>query len=665
MRRSMVLALLLACKPPPTPAEVGALWTGGQTAEARAALTRAPDTPQLQAWRALLARYDALAPERAAVRAAERDMLRTAAEEALDAGDFSAASAPLQAGLRAHPDDPDFRALQQRLDDLASAAPPEQAAAAFGALAAIFEHDPERSRRYLLRHQRASLQRRYGDDRFDQTRADQAGIRLDAAHHLLRRIDAEFHIEPPWGAACAEADAHLRALASGAAAQERFPGLRSLAWPAPPDAAPVGLDAVVAHLDAAVATGRAAGLPEEVVIHTWVEGALGGLDPWTRAVWPAEMAAWEQHHAGVTHGVGVILEQTEGGSVRVVRPLPDSPAWVAGLHQDDLLLTLEDDRYVADLQDIAAERRIEVAQMVLRGEPGTPVAVGVARGADRLDFRLERAPVPTPTVEGFARGEDNAWHPWIAAPDGLAYVRIDAFREATEPDFDAMLEPHLDPLRGLILDLRGNPGGDVNAAVQIGDRFVKNGILAELSGRVEPDTGPDIDPETGRKLIPWNHAVPGHALEGVPVVVLVDAETASAAEILAGLLQERAGAVVLGAPTWGKGLAQALRAEPDLGYGVQFSNQVWTLPSGRRLSREVSGGGGIQPDLPESLSPAERFQARQHHQERTALRVHADGTPMRRTDQKRRAELPPLSEDPALVLAELTLRALIAAQAGA
>ena len=90
---------------------------------------------------------------------------------------------------------------------------------------------------------------------------------------------------------------------------------------------------------------------------------------------------------------------------------------------------------------------------------------------------------------------------------------------------------------------------------------------AELSGRVEPDTGPDIDPETGRKLIPWNHAVPGHALEGVPVVVLVDAETASAAEILAGLLQERAGAVVLGAPTWGKGLAQALRAEPAGGSG--------------------------------------------------------------------------------------------------
>ena len=147
MRRSMVLALLLACKPPPTPAEVGALWTGGQTAEARAALTRAPDTPQLRAWRALLARYDALAPERAAVRAAERDMLRTAAEEALDAGSFSAASAPL--GPASGPT-PTIRALQQRLDDLASAT----SGAGRRRLQRPGGHlrgDPERSQRYLLR----------------------------------------------------------------------------------------------------------------------------------------------------------------------------------------------------------------------------------------------------------------------------------------------------------------------------------------------------------------------------------------------------------------------------------------------------------------------------------------------------------------------------------
>ena len=235
--------------------------------------------------------------------------------------------------------------------------------------------------------------------------------------------------------------------------------------------------------------------------------------------------------------------------------------------------------------------------MVLRGEPGTPVAVGVARGADRLDFRLERAPVPTPTVEGFARGEDNAWHPWIAAPDGLAYVRIDAFREATEPDFDAMLEPHLDPLRGLILDLRGNPGGDVNAAVQIGDRFVKNGILAESRAgstghraRHRPGDRPQAHPLEPRRA---------GRLGGVPVVVLVDAETASAAEI-AGLLQERAGAVVLGAPTWGRARpGPPCRARPGLRRAVQ---QLGLDPPQRSA---LSGGERRRghPDLPESSAP--------------------------------------------------------------
>lgn len=653
---ALLCLLLAACSRPPGAAEVGAALARGDLTAARPLLDACQE-PAAVPWRTLLARYDSLHLPRQAVRTAETALLASAVEGALAEGRFADAAAPLQAGLLHAPEPNPFDALLVQLETAAATAPPAQAAAAWGALAGVYEFDPARLDPVLRKHRHASVRSRYAPSAFAETRAAQAGIQQTAANHLLARIDREYHIEPPWNEALAEASGHVAALASSAEAQGHWPGLASLKAPNAPDVA--DLDAVLLHLDDTVVSGRQAGVPVEVVVDTWVEGALAGLDPWTRAVWPAEMAAWEQHHAGVSLGVGLELEQTPAGSVRVVRPLPDSPAWDSGIHQDDLLVLLEDDRFFAHLPEIEAERRLSVAQQVLAGDPGSPVALTVARGEARLQFTVQRGPVPYQTVSGYRRLEDNQWDPWLDRDARLAYVRIEAFREASEPDFDALTDPWSATARGLVLDLRGNVGGDVNAAVQIGDRFVADGLLAELSGRVAPETGPDIDPTTGQELLPWNAAIPGHAFEGTPTVVLVDDQTASAAEILAGLLQERAGAVVVGEPTWGKGLAQALRAEPDLGYGVQFTNQVWTLPSGRRLSREVEGGGGIQPDLPETLSPGEGFQVRLLAETRGALRSHHDGTPMRLSDTKRRDDLPPLEDDPSLVLAQLVLRATV------
>ena len=652
------LSLLVACTRPPTHAELAALALSGDDAGLLARLADAPADAPAQRWGELVRAAQALDPERAAVRRAERDLLADRVEEALDAGSFRGISGPLSAGLATYPDDPRFRALQQRLERVAAEAPADQAAAAWAALAASVEHDPDRQAAFLRRHRHAALRQSYAPGALAETRAAQAGIQPEAAHHLLRRIDAEYYVAPGWGAATDEAAQALDAFAAAPGARAAWPTLSDVTWPAPLTAPDI--DATLGHLDQSIAAGAAAGLPAEVVVDVWTAAALAGLDPWTRAVWPAEMASWERHHAGVTVGVGVVIEATATGGVRVVHPVPGSPAWQAGVHQDDTLLTLEDDRYVAHLPDIDAHRRLEVAEMVLAGEPGTSVALSVARGDDTLDFALTRAPVPMETVLGFDRGPDNAWRPWLHAADGLAYVRIPRFREASQPDLDALLDPHLDGIRGLVIDLRGNPGGDVNAAVQIADRFLADGLLAELAGRVAPETGPDVDPETGKQLVPWNQAVPGHALEGTPVVVVVDADTASAAEILAGILQERAGAVVVGAPTWGKGLAQALRVEPELGYGVQFTNQVWALPSGRRLSRADAGGGGIQPDLLEALSPGERYQTTGMARQRGALKRHADGSPMRPPARDQRDDLPTLSADPALIRAELALRALLA-----
>ena len=410
------------------------------------------------------------------------------------------------------------------------------------------------------------------------------------------------------------------------------------------------LAGAVRGLEALLSATEGCGLPPEAIIAEWVEAGLGALDPWTRAVWPAEIASWQAHHDGVSYGVGLTLHGTDAGSVFIDRPRLNTPAWTSGLRQGDRIDRI--DQLV--LSVLPPEQRLAAAEAALLGDAGTTAELSVTRlEAGELVFRLERGPVKLETLEGLERTADNRWQLWLDEPSGLAYVRLLGFRDYTEPDFDALLGPLAEGMQGLVLDLRSNPGGDLNASVQIADRFVESGVLAELRGRKPPETTPAVDPQTGEELVPWNHAIQGHALEGVAVVALVDRDSASAAEILSGVLQERAGAVVLGAPTWGKGYTQVLRHEPEQGYAVQFTNQIWTLPSGRQVL------DGITPDIALEMGPGEVFQANLLARQRAALKVHADGTPMEWMDTTRREDLPPLSDDPAIVTGELVLRALV------
>lgn len=652
----MMLLWLLACTPEPTP-EAMAISSilAGETTAALLALQRIPSTSPLTGWSTTGQRIDLVAGERVQVHAAEQEMLITAAERSIAAGDLSGALPALQAALER--DSPQASRLLERLTAAAAGADPEVSATIYSALSEIWEHDRAKYTDYAARAARARLATRYTTpDAAAATLSAWQGVTASAAVHLLERLDVEYHTTIDWTEPSRTALEQLSWLAVDPGARETWPVMTEQVWQTPASAST--LSTHLGQLADAVAAGEAVGVPAEVVVAEWIDAVCRSLDPWTRAVWPAEIASWTAHHDGVHYGVGLVLEDADG-AVLVDRPMLDTPAWSSGVHQGDRLLSIADDRGAIQLADYPEDRRIVLAEAALQGDSGTAVTITIQRpdeGTPRR-FSLVRGPVKLQTLSGHHRESDNRWNRWVSESDGLAYVRIRAFRDYTEEDFDTFTEPLLSELRGLVLDLRGNPGGDVNAAVQIADRFIAEGILAELSGRVEPETGPDVDPVTGQTLIPWNHAVEGHALEAVPVVVLVDTDTASAAEILAGSLQERAGAQVVGAPTWGKGLAQALRSEQELGYAVQFTNNIWTLPSGRRLDRRTDGG--VRPDLVVNLSPAERFQIQLSARQRAALRVHADGHPMQWNDTVRRADLPELSDDPALLWGELVLRAML------
>lgn len=596
-------------------------------------------------------------PQLSALTVAEGPMLRRSVDEAVAEGALLQAALRLSVAAEAGVDG--VASLARPIESAARAATPETEAKVLQALSeALAEHSAAQSTRLQQDAVNASIRARYAPGVLAATRAGQAGITRASAVALLEQVDREYVTEVDWTAAVRLGATRLGVMQRSHEARAVWPGLAEGVFTG---GVAQDVAGAIRVLDAALRTGKTAGVPDEVVLDELVTGALASLDPWTRAVWPAEIASWTASHAGVHTGVGLLLKAGPDGSVVVDHPLPDSPAWTSGIHQDDRIEAMSDAAGTVWLRDLPPAERLEVARAALQGPVDTALRLEVRSvGApDTRPIHLIRGPVVEETVEGWTRDpEDNRWLP--LREHGIAYVRISRFRPTTEAAFDALLEPHLDHIRAVVLDLRGNPGGDVNSAVQIADRFVADGWLAELSGRVLPDTGPDVDPQTGAQLAEWNQAIPGHALEGTPVAVLVDEQSASAAEVLAGALQERAGAVVVGRATWGKGLAQALRTAEDGAYAVQFTNVVWTLPSGRQLSRRLNGGG-ITPEVALEVGPAGRYQLSRDHGMRSALRVHADGSPLRMEPPGARSDLPSLDADPALLAAELVLLARMAA----
>ena len=263
-------------------------------------------------------------------------------------------------------------------------------------------------------------------------------------------------------------------------------------------------------------------------------------------------------------GVGLDVN-LEGGKVTVVTPLEGAPADRAGILPGDTVLAVNE--IPVDASDIEAS----VARM--RGAPGTPVTLEVQRhGSDApLRFELTRTEVHVQTVRGEYLG------------NGLAYVRLSAFTDSTPAELQAVarelnVTAERDELLGLVLDLRGNPGGLLDAAVAVADEFLAEGVIVTGTGRVRQAQFEQL-------------AAAGETLESVPMVVLVNGGSASAAEIVAGALQDHGRARLVGEKTYGKGSVQTVMPLGE-GSAIKLTTSRYLTPSGRSIN-----GSGIAPDI--------------------------------------------------------------------
>ncbi len=302
---------------------------------------------------------------------------------------------------------------------------------------------------------------------------------------------------------------------------------------------------------------------DEVLLEHAIRGMLSGLDPHSTYLSPDEYNELRIGTSGEFGGLGIQVGM-EDGFVKVISPIDDTPAFKAGLESGDLIIRL-DEKTVKGLT-------LNEAVKIMRGKPGTDIELTVVReGKDKpLTFVVTRDIIKVKSVKN------------RMLDPGYGYIRISNFQSRTAPQLleaiNALKEENKDSLKGLVLDLRNNPGGVLNAAAEVSDLFINKGKLVYTEGRID------------NSHYEYN-AKPGDILDGAPVVVLINGGSASASEIVAGALQDHRRAVVMGSKSFGKGSVQTIQ-ELRSGGAVKITTARYFTPNGRSIQ-----GAGITPDI--------------------------------------------------------------------
>jgi carboxyl-terminal processing protease len=303
-----------------------------------------------------------------------------------------------------------------------------------------------------------------------------------------------------------------------------------------------------------------------------IRGMVSSLDPYSAYLDGDEYDEVKISSSGRYSGVGIELA-IEDEQVVVIAPFEGSPAALAGIRPGDVIVTI--DGIAVNTNNLADT----IGRM--RGTEGSSVKIGIMREghAEPLLFTLKRSKVELHSV----RAE--------LLEHGFGYVRISQFSETTGDDLNAALKDlrkhNGAPLVGLVLDMRDNPGGVLEAAVSVADTFLDSGVIVTAKGRT-PDSKFEMD------------ATPGDALNGAPLVVLVNGGSASAAEIVAGALKDQHRAKLMGRTTFGKGSVQTIIPLSD-DRAVKLTTSLYYTPSGISINHR-----GIAPDieLPRETKPA-------------------------------------------------------------
>lgn len=311
---------------------------------------------------------------------------------------------------------------------------------------------------------------------------------------------------------------------------------------------------------------------DEELVKAAVNGMLTSLDPHSAYMPPSSFADMQVQTKGKFGGLGIEVTM-DGGWVKVVSPLDDTPAAEAGLQPGDYITHIDGE----------SVRGLTLAEAVdrMRGKVGTDITITVQRpDTDPFDVTLTRDVIRINSVRWRTEGD-------------IGYVRITTFNEQTADGLKEAIEGLEDALgesmKGLVLDLRNNPGGLLDQAIRVSDAFLKRGEIVSTRTRHDADTE-------------RYNAGGGDLIDGKPMVVLINDGSASASEIVSGALQDHRRAVILGTRSFGKGSVQTIVPLPDDGGAIRLTTARYYTPSGRSIQAE-----GIAPDIVVEPARVERL----------------------------------------------------------
>lgn len=292
-----------------------------------------------------------------------------------------------------------------------------------------------------------------------------------------------------------------------------------------------------------------------------INGMLSSLDPHSAYLQAEDFTDLQEHTSGKFGGLGIEVSM-EDGLILVVTPIDDTPAQKAGIRSGDLIVTIDDEAIMGMSLNDAIER--------MRGPVGKPISLEVRRKGEKelLLFNLKRAEISVSSVRTELLNDD------------IAYVRITQFQENTGTELLDALEAWLAKghINGLVLDLRNNPGGVLDAAVEVADSFIDQGLIVYTEGRAA----------NSKVIYEASNNTPA---KDIPIVVLINSGSASASEIVAGALQDHKRAAIVGTQSFGKGSVQSVLPLTE-DSAVKLTTARYFTPNGRSIQAQ-----GIRPDI--------------------------------------------------------------------
>jgi len=418
------------------------------------------------------------------------------------------------------------------------------------------------------------LGRRYADRSFvEDLRHMPEGTAVDVYRGVLQKIQTHYVTEPNWAEIVRRGTTHFDvALSDNVFLQQHLAGAsleridafrRDLYRIADYRQVRTRTDAANVVLNTARNASQYMGISPAAVVLEYTSGATGSLDPYSSYLTRAQLDDVYSQIEGNFVGLGVELK-SENDSLLIVNTITGSPAERGGIRAGDRIVAVDGQTTKAITADKAAD--------ILKGDEGTYVVVTVAAadGSTR-NVRVRRERVEVPSIEDIK----------IIDPHyGIAYLRIASFQKTTSRDLDtALWQLHRDGMRSLVIDVRGNPGGLLTASVDVADKFVDRGLIVATRGRSPQE---DFD-YSAHQVGTWR----------VPLIVLIDRNTASASEIFAGAIADHQRGDVVGQRSYGKGSVQGIFPLAQTRVGVRLTTAKFYSPNGRAISKN-----GVTPDVP-------------------------------------------------------------------